>query len=74
MYKRQDSGWQSLVAGLGDEERAVVSAWKPEEYTGLAAELAVAEAERIEAELGLADNQDDRRAERGSDRGNRADD
>lgn len=69
-----DLGWQSLVVGLGDEERAVVSAWRPEGYTGLAAELAIAEAERIEAELGLADDQGNRRAERGSDRGDGPDD
>ena len=74
MVRGSASGWEELVAALGDEERGLVSGWKPETYSGLAEELALAEVERIEVELGLADNQDGSRAERGSDRGNRADD
>lgn len=55
MVRGSESGWQTLVERLGPEERAVVSSWKPEDYTGPAAELALAEAERIEAELGIGD-------------------
>jgi len=57
MVRGSESGWDQLVAGLGDDERATVSTWKPEEYVGLAAELAIAEAKRIEAELGLVDGE-----------------
>ena len=53
MVRGSESGWQQLVDNLGADERARVLAWKPEEYAGLAAELAIGEAERCEAELGM---------------------
>ncbi len=51
-----ESGWAKLVQELDSQERSTVSTWSPEAYIGLAAELAQAEADRVERDLGLPED------------------
>jgi adenylosuccinate lyase len=47
--------WKALVAGTKGERRKVVEKWLPEAYTGLAAQLAAREIERVRTILGIED-------------------
>jgi adenylosuccinate lyase len=51
---RGAEGWRDALASLDEEARRAVEAWQPEAYTGLAADLALAEADRVERLLRLS--------------------